>query len=667
MEDRTQGQGPRGPHSDTTVSGLGRQPVRLRVQVGEGLGRSYTMSGDSLTIGRSQDSDLVLDDPQVSRNHARLTRKGNTLLVEDLGSTNGTLVNGRRITGPHSLQPTETIAIGSTVFSVEGFSAPNTLGIRPVRPASADTRVGQIIEPESATPWLVIGGIAGLFVVVLLVIGIGWFLSQQREEAAPAAPYVFIQSPVAGSRVQVGDTVFVNAVASDTLGVTRAELWVGGLLVDQQESAVSEGQPTFPVSLEWTPTTAGNYTLEVKVYNSKDVPSAPTTVMVVVENGPLPPATPTPTPEPTSSEPTPGGSPVAVTTYDLNVREGPGQVYGVLDLLPVGTEMQISGKDAQGMWWQIVYPPNSGGRGWVYAPFTRANNVDDVPVVEAPPLPTATVTATVAPTNTPVPTLTLTPVTAATPTPTPSPTVSTGPVVDFWSDTTNVDPGQCVTLQWHIENVSSAFLTGGEFNNLGVTGPYGSRNTCPVGTTLYALKAETSSGLVEKTVIINMRAEKTVTIGVVGGSVRQDGQVRMVPLVGDDQTNRALRAFLGFDLNQLKGKRIVDAKLDLSNYVLTGNPFGSLGILYVEEVNLVSAVQLNSGSYSMPATATLATFDGSAGLVSPVDVTNRIGPYVDAQESVYPVRMRFQIETNNNNADDYVNWSGARLTVRYYD
>ena len=63
------------PQSDVTQPGSGRPPIRLRMQLGLTIGQSWTMVGDVLTIGRAQDNDVVLDDPQVSRYHARLLRR----------------------------------------------------------------------------------------------------------------------------------------------------------------------------------------------------------------------------------------------------------------------------------------------------------------------------------------------------------------------------------------------------------------------------------------------------------------------------------------------------------------------------------------------------------------------------------------------------------------
>ncbi len=660
--------------SDMTLTGGRRLPIRLRVQLGTDMGRVYTMSGDSLTMGRAQDNDLVLDDPQASRYHARLVRKENATVVEDLGSTNGTLVNGRRITEPHALQPTETIAIGGTVLSVEGLSAPATVGTPPVRP-DPSRRPPTVTSPpiqakadrKGGVPWPVVIGLGGLIIVValILVLGLSQLLSRQGAQLPPSIPSIFIRSPVTGSQVRVGESVTVNAVASDSSGIVRVELKVGGSIVDQVESDVPGGEPDFPVSLHWTPTVAGGYTLEVLAYNSKNVASAPTTVMVtVVDDGAIPVPSPTATGPPGTD--TVSGPPVAMTTVELNVREGPAQNYPIIDLLPVGTEVQISGKSPDGTWWRIVYPLDGGGHGWVYAPFTRSSNAEDVPVVETPVPPTETSTPTVTPTNTaiPSPSLTDTPAPAVTLTPTPTPTSAQVLVVEFIATKDTIDPGECTTLQWHIENVRAAFLSGGEFDNLGLTGPLGSRDVCPGGTTLYILHAETDGGVIEKTVTVTVRPEQEMTLTAVGGQVREDGQVLPQPIVGDNSANQGIRAFLSFDLAGLAGANIIDAQLQLNDYVLTGNPLGELGSLHLEEVDIGSS--LDAEDYEADVVSGLASSTGGAGLGSPIGVRDRVAGHVEDEVYAFVVRLRFDMATNGNGADDHADWSAARLVIRYF-
>jgi hypothetical protein len=67
-------------------------------------------------MGRSPDNQIVIDDHRVSRHHARLTWQGTTALVEDLGSSNGTWVNGVQITQPMTLRPGDTLGLSNDVL-----------------------------------------------------------------------------------------------------------------------------------------------------------------------------------------------------------------------------------------------------------------------------------------------------------------------------------------------------------------------------------------------------------------------------------------------------------------------------------------------------------------------------------------------------------------------
>ena len=69
-------------------------------------------------VGRSPSSDVVVDEPYVSATHARFTLQGPALVLEDLGSTNGTMVNGHLIGQPVTLRDSDEIQIGDTIMRV---------------------------------------------------------------------------------------------------------------------------------------------------------------------------------------------------------------------------------------------------------------------------------------------------------------------------------------------------------------------------------------------------------------------------------------------------------------------------------------------------------------------------------------------------------------------
>src|SRR3954462_7543415 len=95
-------------------------------------GREQILSAGS-TIGR-EGCDVNLMDPEVSRRHAAIRDQGGSLGIEDLGSTNGTYVNGTRITVLTVLSDGDEVRLGNTVWSIRGAAGadsgagPTTVG-----------------------------------------------------------------------------------------------------------------------------------------------------------------------------------------------------------------------------------------------------------------------------------------------------------------------------------------------------------------------------------------------------------------------------------------------------------------------------------------------------------------------------------------------------------
>ena len=73
-------------------------------------------SRTSVIIGRDPECDVVVQDRKASRQHCRLSRSEGAFLLEDLGSRNGTYVNGERITQAVTLRANQTFQIGDTMF-----------------------------------------------------------------------------------------------------------------------------------------------------------------------------------------------------------------------------------------------------------------------------------------------------------------------------------------------------------------------------------------------------------------------------------------------------------------------------------------------------------------------------------------------------------------------
>ena len=77
----------------------GNGGFRLVVRRGPQPNQVYELNKDVIALGRDITNDIVINDPEVSRHHCRMTRSTAGYTLEDLGSTNGTFVNGQRLTG----------------------------------------------------------------------------------------------------------------------------------------------------------------------------------------------------------------------------------------------------------------------------------------------------------------------------------------------------------------------------------------------------------------------------------------------------------------------------------------------------------------------------------------------------------------------------------------
>jgi Protein of unknown function (DUF3662)/FHA domain len=82
-------------------------------------GKRMVVGPAGATLGRSRECDVVLSDPNVSRKHAELRPQGGSWVLSDLGSTNGSCLNGRRIEAPEVVRPGDEIELGTSVMTFE--------------------------------------------------------------------------------------------------------------------------------------------------------------------------------------------------------------------------------------------------------------------------------------------------------------------------------------------------------------------------------------------------------------------------------------------------------------------------------------------------------------------------------------------------------------------
>jgi hypothetical protein len=103
--------------ADPLIDSTDSEP-RLVVERGPGqpIGRAYGITSHGVMLGRG-DVEIRLEDPFASSQHARISRQGHVVVLEDLGSTNGTYLNDELLTGPQPLHDGDRIRIGDSEFS----------------------------------------------------------------------------------------------------------------------------------------------------------------------------------------------------------------------------------------------------------------------------------------------------------------------------------------------------------------------------------------------------------------------------------------------------------------------------------------------------------------------------------------------------------------------
>lgn len=133
---------------------VGGETAMLILREGQGVGTRWMIDRSDMIIGREEDCDIVLPSRQVSRNHARIRRSGGRHILEDLGSKNGTFVNGQELTEPYTLQDGDEIqiALSFKLFFVDaGATVPlffeRQAGLRLDKDAKSVWIKGQELDP----------------------------------------------------------------------------------------------------------------------------------------------------------------------------------------------------------------------------------------------------------------------------------------------------------------------------------------------------------------------------------------------------------------------------------------------------------------------------------------------------------------------------------------
>lgn len=173
---------------------------RLIERSGPNPGETFELNKDVLTLGRDVTNDIVLADPEVSRQHARIKRTPGGYVLEDLGSTNGSFVNGERLVSPRVLNPGDLVGLGEDVsLTFEAAAAESAATVMagpgqglPQQPAQQrqPTPPAQAAAPpppaaieeegEGRRTWLLAG--CGCLLLLVVCVGVVWFMDAYYPE-----------------------------------------------------------------------------------------------------------------------------------------------------------------------------------------------------------------------------------------------------------------------------------------------------------------------------------------------------------------------------------------------------------------------------------------------------------------------------------------------------
>ena len=162
---------------------------RLIVKTGPNPGTAFDLTKEVTLVGRDVTNDITVGDSEISRQHARLTRTPGGYVMEDLGSTNGSYVNGERLVAPRVLSPGDLLGMGENVtLSFEATSpeaartvmggavrhgtAPSPEAMQARTPQPAEAAAPLPIEPtprSGAMRWVLAG--AGCLVLIAICAG----------------------------------------------------------------------------------------------------------------------------------------------------------------------------------------------------------------------------------------------------------------------------------------------------------------------------------------------------------------------------------------------------------------------------------------------------------------------------------------------------------------
>lgn len=115
-------------------------------------GTSCELTAERTTVGRMEDNNFPIAEPSVSSHHCEILRKENEVVVKDLGSTNGTFINGDPVTKDTVLRPGQTLRLGSVEMRLENGAPPAAAKkqLDHASPGPAGVKMGELAQGSKA-------------------------------------------------------------------------------------------------------------------------------------------------------------------------------------------------------------------------------------------------------------------------------------------------------------------------------------------------------------------------------------------------------------------------------------------------------------------------------------------------------------------------------------
>jgi pSer/pThr/pTyr-binding forkhead associated (FHA) protein len=286
--------------------------ITLTMRRGPKPGQQFAFTQDTIALGRRDDNDVVIDDPQISRRHASLSREEGTFVLRDLGSANGTFLNAVRITEPHALREGDAIGLGGDVVLLFGMTGLDKTMVMPteIRKKVAERReraervAPPVARPSPQTSWsgLVIVGLIAFLLLGVGAVAAGWLLLREpTTTCTPNAELVKHISIADGTVIEPGGRIDKVWKVKNTGSCTWGEgyflvFYSGDQMQAPNYQALPETAPDKTTNIGVTmvaPFSPGTYTAAFRLKSPTGDYFGPelSAIIVIEQPPPIPPKT----------------------------------------------------------------------------------------------------------------------------------------------------------------------------------------------------------------------------------------------------------------------------------------------------------------------------------------------------------------------------------------